>query len=158
MQSETMDKKELEAMAKQMAKGVKTEADLASVTRTMMKTLIETALKAELTDHLGYEQGDPDGVFTGNSRNGTTPKTVVSDSGPLADVESLQELDERFPGVSAILEIWFSSYKGPGRMEVTGIGDRDEARTRLEGMRDFYCWYARELPALHQRWEEEQRT
>ena len=33
MQSETMDKKELEAMAKDMTKGVKTEADLAAVTR-----------------------------------------------------------------------------------------------------------------------------
>jgi len=35
MQSETMDKEELEALAKEMAKGVKTEADLAAVTRTM---------------------------------------------------------------------------------------------------------------------------
>ena len=83
MQSETMDKKELEAMAKEMAKGVKTEADLAAVTRTMMKTLIETALKAELTEHLGYEEGDPAGANGGNSRNGTTPKTLVSESGPL---------------------------------------------------------------------------
>ena len=83
MQSETMDKKELEAMAKEMAKGVKTEADLAAVTRTMMKTLIETALKAELTEHLGYEEGDPAGANGGNSRNGTTLKTLVSESGPL---------------------------------------------------------------------------
>lgn len=59
MQSKTMDKKELEAVAKEMAKGVKTEADLAAVTRTMMKTLIETALKTELTEHLGYDEGDP---------------------------------------------------------------------------------------------------
>lgn len=84
MQSEAMDKKELEAMAKEMAKGVKTEADLAAVTRTMMKTLIETALQAELTEHLGYEEGDPTGANGGNSRNGTTPKTLVSESGPLA--------------------------------------------------------------------------
>ncbi len=83
MQSETMDKKALEAMAKEMAKGVKTEADLAAVTRTMMKTLIETALKAELTEHLGYEEGDPAGANGGNSRNGTTLKTLVSESGPL---------------------------------------------------------------------------
>ena len=83
MQNETMDKKELEAMAKEMAKGVKTEADLAAVTRTMMKTLIETALKAELTEHLGYEEGDPAGANGGNSRNGTTPKALVSESGPL---------------------------------------------------------------------------
>ena len=36
------------------------------------------------------------------------------------------------------------------------FGDRAPARRRLELMRDFYAWYARELPALHRRWEEEQ--
>lgn len=83
MQSETMDQKQLEALAKEMAKGVKTEADLAEVTRTLTKTLIETALKAELTDHLGYEEGDASGAGSGNSRNGSTRKTVTSQSGPL---------------------------------------------------------------------------
>lgn len=83
MQSEAMDKKELEALAREMAKGVKTEADLAAVTRTLTKTLIETALKAELSDHLGYDAGDVAGTGSGNSRNGATPKTVVTESGPL---------------------------------------------------------------------------
>ena len=41
---------------------------------------------------------------------------------------------------------------------LTEFGERVQARTRLEGMRDFYAWYARELPALHERWEQEQRT
>ena len=48
-----------------MAKGVKTQDDLEAV---LTKTLIETALKAEMTDYLGYEAGD----------FGTTGKTVVS--------------------------------------------------------------------------------
>ena len=82
MQSETVKKEELEALAREMAKGVKTEADLAAVTRTLTKTLIETALKTELTDHLGYEPGDSAGG-SGNSRNGTTGKTVVTESGPV---------------------------------------------------------------------------
>lgn len=83
MQSEAMDQKELEALAREMAKGVKTEADLAAVTRTLTKTLIETALKAELSDHLGYDQGDPAGAGSGNSRNGVTGKTLVTESGPV---------------------------------------------------------------------------
>ena len=37
------------------------------------------------------------------------------------------------------------------------FGDREHARTRLEDTRDFYAWYARELPALHERWEQEHR-
>ncbi|VUX54828.1 protein of unknown function [uncultured Woeseiaceae bacterium] len=62
MQSEAMKQEEIEALAREMAKGVKTEADLQAVTRTLTKTLIETALKAEMTDHLGYEAHDRSGV------------------------------------------------------------------------------------------------
>ena len=83
MQSDAMKQEEIEALAREMAKGVKTEADLEAVTRTLTKTLIETALKAEMSDHLGYEPGDPAGAGSGNSRNGTNAKTVVAKSGPL---------------------------------------------------------------------------
>ena len=83
MQSEAMKQEEIEALAREMAKGVKTEADLEAVTRTLTKTLIETALKAEMTDHLGYEAHDRAGVGSGNNRNGTGAKTVVSRTGPL---------------------------------------------------------------------------
>lgn len=83
MQSDAMKQEDIEALAREMAKGVKTEADLEAVTRTLTKTLIETALKAEMSDHLGYEPGDPAGAGSGNSRNGTNAKTVVAKSGPL---------------------------------------------------------------------------
>ncbi len=39
--------------------------------------LVETAAGSELTDHLGYERGDFGGRGSGNSRNGTTPKTLL---------------------------------------------------------------------------------
>lgn len=83
MQSEAMKQEEIEALAREMSKGVKTEEDLEAVTRTLTKTLIETALKAEMTDHLGYEAHDRAGSGSGNSRNGTGAKTVVSRTGPL---------------------------------------------------------------------------
>jgi transposase-like protein len=83
MQSEAMKQEQIEALAREMAKGVKTEADLEAVTRTLTKTLIETALKAEMTDHLGCEAHDPTGAGSGNSRNGRNAKTVVSKTGPL---------------------------------------------------------------------------
>jgi putative transposase len=44
--------------------------------KQLKKALIERALGAELTDHLGYEKGDPAGRGKGNSRNGTSSKTV----------------------------------------------------------------------------------
>jgi putative transposase len=49
----------------------------------LTKAVLERALGAELTDHLGYERGDPAGAGSGNSRNGTYPKTVVTTTGPL---------------------------------------------------------------------------
>lgn len=47
----------------------------------LTKTLLERALDEELTDHLGYERGDPAGRGSGNSRNGTTPKRVLTEIG-----------------------------------------------------------------------------
>src|SRR5438045_1480679 len=45
------------------------------------KALIERALGAELTDQLGYEKGDPAGRGKGNSRNGTSSKTMLTEDG-----------------------------------------------------------------------------
>lgn len=45
---------------------------------------------------------------------------AVRDGTPFGEVRSLKELDERFPGASQILEIWLTSYKGPGKMESRG--------------------------------------
>ena len=50
----------------------------------LTKRVLERALDEELTDHLGYERGDPAGRGSGNSRNGSTPKRVLTDVGPVA--------------------------------------------------------------------------
>jgi transposase-like protein len=50
----------------------------------MLKATLERGLEAELSDHVGYERGDPDAAQFPNSRNGTFPKTVASEIG---DVE-----------------------------------------------------------------------
>lgn len=51
-----MDEKKLKALAAELAKGLKTEADLNQFSRMLTKLTIETALNAELTDHLGHEK------------------------------------------------------------------------------------------------------
>ena len=48
----------------------------------LTKTVLETALEAELTDHLGYEKHDPVGRNGANSRNGARSKTVITEVGP----------------------------------------------------------------------------
>src|SRR5215471_5755666 len=51
--------------------------------KELKKRLLERALGAELTEHLGYEKGDPAGRGSGNSRNGYSSKTVIGDDGPI---------------------------------------------------------------------------
>ena len=51
--------------------------------KQLKKALIERALSAELTEHLGYEKGDPAGRGSGNSRNGTSAKTLLTDDGTI---------------------------------------------------------------------------
>lgn len=52
---------------------------LAGVTRR----ILEAALETEMSDHLGYERGDPAGHGTTNARNGHSAKTVHTDLGPV---------------------------------------------------------------------------
>jgi len=49
--------------------------------KELFKRLIESAGGAELGMHLGYEKGDPAGRGSGNSRNGTTSKTLRTELG-----------------------------------------------------------------------------
>ncbi|EPU6131390.1 IS256 family transposase [Enterobacter kobei] len=76
-----MDEKKLKALAAELAKGLKTEADLNAFSRMLTKLTVETALNAELTDHLGHEKNAP---RTGsNTRNGYSSKTVLCDDGEI---------------------------------------------------------------------------
>ena len=74
-----MNKKELQAIAQAAAKNIKTEDDLNEFRQMLTKITVETALNAELDDHLGFarhEQSD-----TGNSRNGHSSKTLQTEAG-----------------------------------------------------------------------------
>ncbi|NJP45167.1 IS256 family transposase [Actinacidiphila epipremni] len=49
----------------------------------LTKRVLESALEGEITDHLGYDKHGPAGKNSGNSRNGTRAKTVLTDVGPV---------------------------------------------------------------------------
>jgi putative transposase len=71
----------------ELLSGVKTPDDLlgdGGVFRQLKKALMERALGAELTHHLGYEKGAaPVGRARSNSRNGHSAKTVLTDDGEI---------------------------------------------------------------------------
>jgi len=74
-----MNKKELEAFAREAAKSLKTEKDLNEFSQMLTKVAVEAALNAELDDHLGYSKHEASS--TDNSRNGFTSKTLRTEDG-----------------------------------------------------------------------------
>ena len=83
METTLMDESKIRALAEELAKSIKTEADISELTKTIRKNFIEAALNAELDDHLGYEKHDPAGRGSGNSRNGKNTKKLRGDHGEL---------------------------------------------------------------------------
>lgn len=79
--SMTTDRKKLEAIAKELAKGIKSEKDLSDLSREIVKMTVEAALGAEMEEHLGYAKHSSSGHNSGNSRNGSSSKTLKGDHG-----------------------------------------------------------------------------
>jgi putative transposase len=61
----------------------------------LTKSVLETALDAEMSEHLGYEKHDPAGRGSGNSRNGTRAKTVLTEIGPV-EIEVPRDTESTF--------------------------------------------------------------
>jgi putative transposase len=63
--------------------------------KQLTKAILERALAAELTEHLGYEKHDPVGYKSGNSRNGATKKALKGDFGEI-ELETPRDRDSSF--------------------------------------------------------------
>jgi putative transposase len=75
-----------ERLLDELVAGYKSPEDMLGengLLRRLTKGLLERALNAEMSAHLGYEKHAPAGHGTGNSRNGTTSKTLKGDFGQL---------------------------------------------------------------------------
>ncbi|MHC4267195.1 MAG: inorganic diphosphatase [Planctomycetota bacterium] len=62
---------------------------------------------------------------------------VLPDS-PLGEVSNLKMLNNEFVGITNIIELWFSNYKGPGKMVSEGFEDVGQARKILEAAISAY--------------------
>ena len=76
-----MKTEDIQALAAEAAKNIKSEQDLNDFKKMLTKMTLETALNAELDEHLGYNKHDK--VNTGNSRNGYSSKTLQTEDGQL---------------------------------------------------------------------------
>lgn len=57
---------------------------------------------------------------------------AVPFTGSLSEIDSLAELDEKYPGITTIIETWFTNYKGPGRMQSKGYAETEAARQMID--------------------------
>jgi putative transposase len=82
----------------QLLAGASTEQEIAGpggLLAALTKRLVERAMEVELTDHLGYEpHAEPPGG-TGNTRNGTTPKRLVTEQGEVV-IDAPRDRDGSF--------------------------------------------------------------
>ena len=78
--------------------------------KQLTKRLLERAMQAELTEHLGYEKHSPQGKNTGNSRNGGYKKTITGDFGNL-EVTTPRDRNSTFkPVILPKSEIRFTGF------------------------------------------------
>ncbi len=69
-------------VARSRAEGIElTGAD--GLLTALMRTVLQTGLEVEMAEHLGYEPHDQSGRGSGNSRNGSYPKTVSTEIGDI---------------------------------------------------------------------------
>ena len=93
--------------------------------KQLTKAVLERALQAEMTDHLGYEKHDPAGHNSGNSRNGVTTKTLKGDFGevpletPLNRGQGGPTIGSVNPGV-----IWSGKYFQVGAEAMIPVNSR----------------------------------
>jgi putative transposase len=75
-----------DALVDELLAGAQTEQEIVGpggLLAGLTKRLVERAMEVELTDHLGYEHGQAPPGGAGNTRNGSTPKTLVTEHGPV---------------------------------------------------------------------------
>lgn len=92
---ETLDEKQLQALVKELAKGVKSQKDLSDLTSKMVKMTVEAALDSEMEEHLGYTKHSPQGHNTGNNRNGHSRKRLIGDHGEI-EIETPRDRNGEF--------------------------------------------------------------
>ena len=82
----------------QLLAGARTEVEIAGpggLLAQLTKRLVERALEVELTEHVGYEPHCEPPGGGGNTRNGTTPKTLITDQGRIP-IDAARDRDGSF--------------------------------------------------------------
>jgi len=88
-----LDQDQLQPIAKELAKNVKTQDDLSNLSSMLVKMIVEATLGAEMEEHLGYAKHQ--GSNSANSRNGYSKKTLKGNHGAV-DITVPRDRDSSF--------------------------------------------------------------
>ena len=108
------------------------------------KTVLQAALDAEMADHLGYERGDRPPFPAGNHRNGTSPKTVLTEVGPIplevprdrsgkSDPQIVPKHARRVAGFNEAIVSLRPRQARPDQLEVAALDRRRHLVRRVPG-------------------------
>ena len=79
------------------------------------------------------------GVLYLNDKGEQDDKLIaVSSNSPMYKINSIVDLNDNYKGVGEIVKLWFTNYKGVGKMESKGYGSKEAAIKILnESIKDF---------------------
>src|SRR5881275_1107195 len=136
--------------------------------KQLTKTVIETALSEEMTEHLGFEKHDPAGAGTGNVRNGTRGKSVLTEASGQVEIEVprdragtfepqiVKKRQRRLNGVDEIVLSLYAKGLTTGEIsahfaEIYGASVSKETISRITDkvIEEMNDWAARPLDAIY---------
>ena len=136
--------------------------------KQLTKVMIETALDQELTEHLGHEKNTPAGNETGNVRNGSRPKTVLTEGSGQVGIEVPRDRDgtfepqivrkrqRRLGGVDEIILSLYAKGLTTGEIsahfaEIYGASVSKETISRITDrvIEEMQAWQARPLDEVY---------
>jgi putative transposase len=136
--------------------------------KQLTKTVLETALGQELTEHLGHEKNGPAGNEAGNVRNGSRPKTVLTEASGQVGIEVprdragtfepqiVKKRQRRLTGVDEIVLSLYAKGLTTGEIsahfaEIYGASVSKETISRITDkvLEEMQAWQARPLDAVY---------
>jgi putative transposase len=136
--------------------------------KQLTKTVIETALNEELTEHLGYEKHDPAGRESGNVRNGDRAKTVLTENSGNVEIDVprdragtfepqiVKKRQRRLDGVDEIVLSLYAKGLTTGEIsahfaEIYGASVSKETVSRITDkvIEEMQSWQQRPLDAIY---------
>jgi putative transposase len=136
--------------------------------KQLTKTVLETALNQELAEHLGHDKHGPPGNEAGNVRNGTRPKTVLTEaSGQVGievprdragtfDPQIVRKRQRRLSGVDEIVLSLYAKGLTTGEIsahfaEIYGASVSKETISRITDkvIEEMAAWCARPLDPVY---------